>query len=343
MSDALWAAEINCIAPSQAAGRIETSKAFAKDLMHQYQIPTAAFKKVSSISDARAAINDFGFPVVLKADGLAAGKGVFIVESPQEAESALAVLFSKAEGTEIIIEEYLQGWEVSLFAICDGLNYQTTIFSQDHKQLYDHDLGPNTGGMGAIAPVPEADSYLEQIKTNIISPILAAMKAANCPFAGILYCGLMITPQGPKVLEFNCRWGDPEAQAVLALLRTDMIEICDAIQAGKVDRLKLQWQDKHAVAVVLASKGYPDSPVTGFPISIKDDAQINICFAGVTIQAGQLVTSGGRVMTLTALAQDQLAARTQAYEAINNVHFEGMHYRTDIGLRANSLKAMETK
>ena len=162
MSDALRAAGINCIAPSQAAGRIETSKAFAKDLMHQYQIPTAAFKKVSSISDARAAINDFGFPVVLKADGLAAGKGVFIVESPQEAESALAVLFSKAEGTEIIIEEYLQGWEVSLFAICDGLNYQTTIFSQDHKQLYDHDLGPNTGGMGAIAPVPEADSYLEQ-------------------------------------------------------------------------------------------------------------------------------------------------------------------------------------
>ena len=139
------------------------------------------------------------------------------------------------------------------------------------------------------------------------------------------------------------RWGDPEAQAVLALLQTDMIEICDAIQAGKVDRLKLQWQDKHAVAVVLASKGYPDSPVTGFPISIKDDDQINICFGGVTTKSDQLFTSGGRVMTITALAQDQLAARTQAYEAINNVHFEGMHYRTDIGLRANSLKAMETK
>lgn len=343
MSDALREAGIRCTGPSRAAGRIETSKAFAKDIMSGYGIPTAAFRKVRSKSEAVSSLAAFGCPVVLKADGLAAGKGVFIVSSAGEAETALTSLYSHDSAAEVIIEEFLEGWEVSLFAVCDGTNFQTTIFSQDHKQLYDDDLGPNTGGMGAIAPVPAAEPFRAQIETEIIAPVLAAMQAENCPFQGFLYCGLMITAQGPKVLEFNCRWGDPEAEAVLPLLKTDLIDVCEAIETQRVDQLILNWDDRQAVTVVLASRGYPASPETGYPITISSEPDAIVCFAGVQQRAGSLITSGGRVLTVTAIAEDLTSARSKAYSAVQHIVFEGMQYRSDIGTRANSCKTMEIK
>ncbi len=341
LSDALRGAGIKCIGPSRAAGRIETSKAFAKDLMQRFSIPTAAFRKANSRSEAGSALAEFSYPLVLKADGLAAGKGVYIAGNPAEAEAAFDTLFSNSDRTEIILEEFLEGWEVSLFAICDGEHFKTTIFSQDHKQLFDHDMGPNTGGMGAIAPVWEAEPYLQQIESRIISPVLRAMREENCPFCGILYCGLMITAQGPKVLEFNCRWGDPEAQAVLPLLATDLIEICRAIDTKEVDKLELKWHDACSVSVVLASKGYPSEPETGFVITLPADHRNSISFAGVKAREGKLITGGGRVLTVTARGDDREAARRLAYDIVKQIHFEGMQFRTDIGLRSNPPKTME--
>ncbi len=337
LTDFLRASGIRVIGPTQAAGRIETSKAFAKALMKKYSVPTAEYVKAGTYEEACRALVGFNYPVVIKADGLAAGKGVYIADSPEEATEALLFLFQNPSKEGVIIEEYLLGWEVSLFSFCDGRNHVSTIFSQDHKQLYDNDCGPNTGGMGVLAPVPEAEPYRDEIESKIIYPILKAMYAEGCPFTGILYCGLMITSDGPKVLEFNCRWGDPEAEAVLPLLDTDLVDICQAIDRHELDRVHLNWLDRTAVTVVLASRNYPGTPETGYPITLDEGIKSSICYAGVAQKGEGLVNNGGRVMMLTGLGDDLMQAREKVYRDAKKVSFEGMYYRKDIGLRSNKL------
>lgn len=337
LADCLRSNQINCIGPSQASARIETSKIFAKELMRKYHIPTASSVAFHSEEEAIQYIKANPlFPMVIKADGLSAGKGVTIVSTEREALAAVYKAFSP-RNTGILIEEYLQGWEVSLFAISDGVDFQSTLFSQDHKQLNDDDKGPNTGGMGAYCPVPEAEPYRKQIETEIIAPIIAALAEEGCPFAGFLYCGLMITAQGPKVVEFNCRLGDPETQALLPLLENDLADICLAIAEHRVKDLKLQWSKQSSICVVLASHGYPDSFKTDYPITIKGPVDSRIYYSGVAKQNGDLVTNGGRVMSLVAVCNDIGNCRKQVYQDITKVDFIGKTYRSDIALRKNTL------
>lgn len=333
LSDALRAASLNVVAPSMAAARLETSKGFAKELMLCHRIPTARYYKLAKDDELNQACQELGFPLVLKADGLAAGKGVIIASNPEEASSAYLTLANNGQG--VIAEEYLTGWEVSLFAITDGVSFQTTVFAQDHKQLCDHDTGPNTGGMGAYAPVPEAEPYRREIETRIVAPVLQAMRDIGCPYQGILYIGLMITKDGPKVVEFNCRWGDPEAQVVLPLLETELSEICSAIVNCKVDKLKLKFKTTTALAVVLASAGYPFEYQQGTPIHIANQVMDKVLFSGVAASEKGLVTAGGRVLCLTCLGSTLAEAREIAYQNLKLVHFEGHTYRKDIGLRTN--------
>jgi len=234
-----------------------------------------------------------------------------------------------------VVEEYLKGWEVSLFVITDGKDFKTTIFSQDHKQLGENDTGPNTGGMGAFAPVKEAEPYRKQIEEQIVAPILEGLKAEGYPYKGFLYCGLMITQEGPKVLEFNCRLGDPETQAILPLLQTSFTEVCYAILNNKVSDLKLEWSPQSSVCVVLASQGYPGTFPTGFPVIINSPITSKIFFAGVENKDGQLITSGGRVLSLVALGKNLSEARRKVYQDINKVNFTGKYFRRDISLRKN--------
>ncbi|MDD4224390.1 MAG: phosphoribosylamine--glycine ligase [Candidatus Cloacimonetes bacterium] len=331
-ADTLSEAGIPCVGPSQAAARIESSKIFAKDLMARHHIPTASCRCFPDTAAAREYILSLQkFPIVIKADGLSAGKGVTIATTEEEAIQALSALSGK-----IVVEEFLSGWEVSLFAITDGESFQTTLFAQDHKQLLDGDAGPNTGGMGAYCPVPEAEPYRKRIEDSVIAPILKAMRDEGCPYRGFLYCGLMITPQGPKVLEFNCRLGDPETQALLPLLETPFTEVCEAILEKRVKDLNLVWSDQSSVCVVLASRGYPGKYRTGYPLTFKA-SQCLIRFSGVTKTDAGLVTSGGRVMALVGLGKDTDEARRRVYRDIETVEFEGKHYRRDIALRKNVL------
>lgn len=349
LADRLRELDIPCVGPSQAAARIETSKIFAKHLMQKYSIPTAAFFHTFSLDEALSyCAVDCKYPAVIKADGLAAGKGVIIVRDAIEARSALETLMGvQTDGRAynspskpqkgVVIEEYLSGWEVSLFAITDSQDYVTTLFSQDHKQLLDHDAGPNTGGMGAYAPVPEAEPYRSEIESRIISPVLAALRDEGCPFSGILYCGLMITAEGAKVIEFNCRFGDPETQALLPLLDTDLVEICQAIVTGQVRDLKLHWRDQSCVAVVMASGGYPGNFAKGYVLKIPASLESRLFYSGVESKDDMLVSSGGRVLCVSATGPDKDSARAQAYRDIDQIHFQNMHFRKDIGLRKNDL------
>jgi len=333
LSNSLNAEGIPCVGPSQEAARIESSKIFAKTLMTKYHIPTASYVAFEDKDQALAYVRYMGtYPLVIKANGLAAGKGVIIADSQKEAENAIQNL-----GNKIVVEEYLKGWEVSLFVITDGKDYKTTIFSQDHKQLGENDTGPNTGGMGAFAPVKEAEHYREQIEKQIIAPTLEALNAEGCPYRGFLYCGLMITADGPKVLEFNCRLGDPETQAILPLLQTSFTDICYAILNNKVSDLELQWSPQSSVCVVLASQGYPGTFPTGFSIIIKSSINSKIFYAGVENRDGQLITSGGRVLSLVALGKNLSEARRKVYKDVNKVDFNGKYFRRDISLRKNKL------
>jgi len=342
LSDYLRAGGIKVIAPSQKAGRIETSKIFAKELMQRYQIPTAKHVSVSDYESALERLDMFTLPVVIKADGLAAGKGVVICFTKADAIKELsALLVDKSlgeAGSRVIIEEYLEGWEVSLFAITDGDSFCTTIFAQDHKQLYNDDKGPNTGGMGAYAPVPAAEEYRKEIEDSIIAPILAALKMEDSLYQGILFCGIMITPQGPKVIEFNCRLGDPETQAILPLLETDLVQICDAIEQHKVSALQVAWKTDTSVCVVLTSEGYPRKPNTGHPIFIPSITSATVYYAGVCDINGILCNCGGRVLNVVGIADDIDTARAMAYNEIKGIEFYGKYYRNDIGLRINKFK-----
>ena len=343
--DALEEIGIPCFGPSAAAAQIEGSKVFSKNLMKKYGIPTAAYEVFESADDAREYIKTCDLPIVIKADGLALGKGVLICMTREEAEDGLREIMEDkvfgASGNRVVIEEFLEGPEVSVLSFTDGKVVVPMVSSMDHKRIGDNDTGLNTGGMGTVAPNPyyTADVAAECMET-IFLPTINAMNAEGRTFKGCLYFGLMITKNGPKVIEYNCRFGDPETQVVLPLLETDLFEIMQAVAAGELDKVDVKFKDAHACCVILASNGYPKKYATGFPMTLpeqpKHDAEIYI--AGAKIKDGVLVTGGGRVLGVTAVADTLETAVKYAYEAAADVKFEGAYMRHDIGQRALQCK-----
>ena len=340
MADALRTAGIRCFGPSQAAAQVESSKSFSKDFMLRHAIPTARHATFELLQEAQDHLDEVSYPVVIKASGLAAGKGVFLPESRAEAKAILEqVMGGKVlgeAGKQVVIEERLSGPEISLMAFSDGKMVVPMLPAQDHKRLLDDDLGPNTGGMGAYAPAPVFTTELqEEALETVLKPAIRGLSDEGMPFVGVLYAGLMLTPAGLRVLEFNCRFGDPETQAVLPLLETDLLEIVDACVEGHLDQVDIRWKTGAAVCVVLASRGYPDKPQTGDRINISDLPTAVICFqAGTRSQDGQLLTAGGRVLGLTAQAQDLESAVKLAYANVEKIHFEGRQFRHDIARKA---------
>ncbi len=347
-ADYLGKINIPVVGPNKIAAQLESSKTFSKKLMAKYNIPTAKYRVFTTIQDAGNYLNNIIYPTVIKADGLAAGKGVIIAYNKKEAQDALYQLMEQQvlgeSGKKIIIEDFLQGWETSIFAITDGKDYKLTIFSQDHKKLLDEDKGPNTGGMGAYAPVDKAAQYLNDVDQKVFKPLFAALKTEGIDYKGFLYAGLMITNEGPKVLEFNCRLGDPETQVLLPLLDIDFFDICETIINQQVKNLHLKWLPYYAVNVVLSSQGYPGKYPKNIPIFINESlfehSDTEIYFAGVSQNHSSkddnnnLVTSGGRVLSLTVLSDSVTTARSKVYQLIDLIKFEGMYYRKDIASQA---------
>jgi len=328
--------DLAVIGPSKLAAEIEGSKVFAKMFMKKYHIPTAGFKVFDEIVPALTYILEKEFPLVIKVDGLAAGKGVFICDNYTETETILnhimhQNMFGDA-GSQVVIEEYLRGEEASLFAFTDGEHFVSTILSQDHKQLLDDDHGPNTGGMGAYAPALFTKDLKKKIDEKVIAPTLKGMRKERRTFRGILYAGVMLTENGPQVLEFNCRLGDPETQVILPLLDNDLIDVCEAILNKSINEVELKWKDRSAVNVVIASGGYPGAYEKGFPIKgldkVSDDALV--FFAGVKKEKDSLLTNGGRVLSLTVLGNDLRDAQEKVYKEVEKVSFANSYYRTDI-------------
>lgn len=341
IADALTGAGIRCFGPHQAAARIEASKAFAKDFMARHRIPTARYATFHQLTDALAYIETLNSPFVIKASGLAAGKGVILPETLEEAKTVLREILEDgvfgAAGQQVVIEERMSGPEVSLMAFTDGKTIVPMVAAQDHKRIFDDDQGPNTGGMGAYAPAPifTPDLLIESVE-KILKPAISGLRAEGTPFVGVLYAGLMLTPDGIRVVEFNCRFGDPETQVILPLLETDLVEIAEACIEGKLAETEIRWRDQSAVCVVLAAKGYPGKVESGQMVSIGALPGNAICFhAGAKRNAaGQLITSGGRVFGVTAWAPDLASAVKSAYKAVDEIHFDGAQYRTDIAARA---------
>lgn len=344
--DQFRAKRLPIFGPSRAAAEIETSKAFSKSLMLDAGVPTARARTCNSLEDARRAIDELGAPVVVKASGLAAGKGVIVCASPEEGLVAARYMLEQGAfgdaGRTVLIEEFMEGEELSLFAITDGERAIPMVPAQDHKRLLDGDHGPNTGGMGAYAPVSLLDAHsipVDAVLDRIIYPTLSALRSRNAPFTGLLYAGLMITNSGPKVVEFNCRFGDPETQAVLPAMAAD-VSLTTLLQTvARGDRLDEGVRisaERHAVTTVLAAQGYPDKPRAGDPIDLPDQAPADtlIFHAGTKRDAdGKLVTSGGRVLTVTGLGESMAEARQRSQKAAALVQFAGKQYRTDIGWR----------
>lgn len=332
-ADAVAARGIAVFGPSAAAARIEGSKAFAKEVMTAAGVPTAAAVAVSSVSGIDDALDICGAPYVVKDDGLAAGKGVVVTDDRVVALAhARAVLEG---GHPVLVEEYLSGPEVSLFAVCDGARAVPLLPAQDFKRLADGDQGPNTGGMGAYAPLDWApEGLVAQVQRRVLDPVLAELAARGAPFAGLLYAGLVLTASGPKVIEFNCRFGDPETQVVLELLRSPLGELLAAAAAGNLGTVPaLTWRDGSAVTVVVAAQGYPAAPVLDDEITGAD--QDGILHAGTRLdQAGRVVSSGGRVLSATAVGPDLRTAREQAYRLVSGIGLRGAQYRTDIAAAA---------
>lgn len=338
--DSLSAKGIRCFGPRQAAARIESSKAFAKDFMRRHQIPTARYAIFYDFGDAARFVDSVDYPIVIKASGLAAGKGVILPETMDEAKATLkSILIEKSfgdAGNEVVIEERLTGQEVSLMAFSDGTCVVPMLPAQDHKRLLDGDEGPNTGGMGAYAPAPIFTAALmNEAVELVLKPAVHGLKSEGTPFVGVLYAGLMLTSNGIRVLEFNCRFGDPETQVVLPLLETDLLEIAEACVNGTLQDMDIRWKNGTAVCVVLASKGYPEKVETGKLVKIEELPEDVVCFhAGTTRYPRQIGTSGGRVLGLTAWANDLESAVKKAYSNIGRISFEGMQYRKDIAHRA---------
>jgi phosphoribosylamine---glycine ligase len=340
--DALEDAEIAAFGPHGAAAQIEGSKLFAKQLMEEAGVPTASHTVLRSREEALDHLSCASYPAVLKADGLAAGKGVIICGSEAEAREAAEVFFTERRfgDTQVVIEEFLEGEELSVLALCDGENVLPLAPAQDYKRIRDGDEGPNTGGMGSYSPVPGFEhAEIERIAERVHRPIVEAMKRRGTPYHGVLYAGLMLTEAGPKVLEFNCRFGDPETQAVLPRLRSDLLALCLATRtAGGLAGLHADFGDDWAVTVVLASAGYPASSSKGDPISGLERAAslegVELTHAGTARRDGEVVTAGGRVLNVTGLGPTAADARRRAYDAAELISFDGRQLRTDIAARA---------
>jgi phosphoribosylamine--glycine ligase len=345
ISDYLRNSGFKVFGPSQKAAQIEAHKSFAKKLMKKYNIPTSDFIEFSSdeYETAISYLKKSKYPLVIKADGLAAGKGVLICYNFDEAERSLKEMFVDkvfgASGEKVVIEEFMEGEEASILVITDGTDFISLPSSQDHKRIGDNDTGKNTGGMGAYSPAPVVtNELLSLIESKIIKPTLAGMRNEGFPFSGCLYAGLMITKEGPKVVEFNCRFGDPETQVVLPLLKGDFLKLLYSSAIGKLDKTSVHYEDACAVCIVAASKGYPDSYKKGFEITGWDinDKRIIVYHAGTDEVDGKVITSGGRVLGVTAILNknDLREAREKAYDAIKQIHFKGIYYRKDIAVKA---------
>lgn len=339
MVDALEAAGVRAFGPRANAAVIEGSKSFAKDLMKKYGIPTAEYAVFEDSGEAAAYIREKGAPIVVKADGLALGKGVTVAMTEEDAVAAVkdAVdggTFGKA-GARVVIEEYLTGPEVSVLAFVDGKTLKTMPSAQDHKRAYDHDEGPNTGGMGAFSPSRfYTEAVAAECMEKIFQPTVAAMAAEGRRFQGVLYFGLMLTPKGPRVIEYNARFGDPETQAVLSRLDSDLYDIFNAVIDGRLDEMDIRWKDEAACCVVMASGGYPKSYAKGKPITGLDRVQDSFIYhAGTAVKDGQTVTNGGRVLGVTATAPTLEEAIQKAYGDVHRISFENAHFRNDIGVK----------
>jgi len=330
---------IPCFGPDAKAAIIEGSKAFSKDLMKKYNIPTATYEIFTEIDKALEYVKNCPIPAVIKADGLALGKGVIIAQSREEAVEAVTDMMANAKfgksGSTVVIEEFLTGPEVSVLAFTDGKVVKPMVSSMDHKRAGDNDTGLNTGGMGTVAPNPYYTAQIaEQCMKEIFLPTIAAMNAEGRTFKGCLYFGLMLTPNGPKVIEYNCRFGDPETQVVLPLLESDLLTIMQATTNGTLADTEVKFADKHACCVVTASAGYPLSYKKGFEITMTEEAEKATFVAGAKLENGKLLTSGGRVTGTTAIADSLADAIKEAYRMADGVQFEGAYRRSDIGQRA---------
>ncbi len=331
LADAARAAGIPCFGPSKAAAQLEASKDFAKQVMRDAGVPTARFFTCKTREEIEKALDEFGAPYVVKHDGLAAGKGVVVTDNRDFAiEHAL-------QSSQVVIEEFLDGPEVSLFGISDGHNIVAMQPAQDFKRALDGDLGPNTGGMGAYSPLPWApDEIIEETLTQVLNPTIREMEARGTPFVGLLYAGLAITHKGTKVIEFNARFGDPETEVLLPRLKTPLAQLLLKAATGKLAGETLEWSDESAVTVVLASEGYPANPVTGEPITgISPVPGSSVFHAGTTLRDGILHSSGGRVLAVTGMGADLTEARNKAYRVISAITLHGSHYRSDIALNAS--------
>jgi phosphoribosylamine--glycine ligase len=337
--DALEEAGVSAFGPRKAAAEIESSKIFAKTLMEIYSIPTAAWRAFTQADEAIAYIRETGAPIVVKADGLALGKGVAVSATVEEAVAAVRDMMVnnrfQGAGSRVVIEEYMTGPEVTVLVFTDGQTLVPMPSSRDHKPVFDGNKGPNTGGMGAVAPAPGYTPELAALcESSIFLPTIRALAAEGRPFQGVLYFGLMLTEQGPRVVEYNARFGDPEAQAVLMLLESDLLEILLATRNGALDRLDIRWRAAASCCVVLASGGYPGAYKTGLPIrGLPEDSADRVVFhAGTAREGDNFVTKGGRVLGVTARATTPEEARLAAYETAKGIAFDGVHMRHDIGL-----------
>ena len=340
--DDLEAAGIKAFGPSRAAAQLEGSKGFTKDLCRSNRIPTAAYERFRAAEPAKAYVRARGAPIVIKADGLAAGKGVIVAQNLAEAEAAIDMMLGGGlgdAGAEVVVEEFLDGEEASFFALCDGDTAIPLASAQDHKRAFDGDTGPNTGGMGAYSPAPIVDAAMSaRVMGEIVLPTLAAMKAMGTPFKGVLYAGLMITAEGPKLIEYNVRFGDPECQVLMLRLMSDLVPALLASRDGVLKSLDLRWYREAALTVVMAARGYPGSYAKGSVIDGLDDAAavegVEIFHAGTKTEGGRILANGGRVLNVSALGGTVREARARAYEAISRIRWPEGFYRHDIGWRA---------
>ncbi len=347
LADELMKRGVMVFGPVKAGAELEASKTFTKKLLVDHQIPTAKAAAFTSYKKALAYIHEEGAPIVIKADGLAAGKGVTVCENIKQAEQALdeamkKKVFGKA-GARVLIEECLVGEEASVLAFVDGENIVPMVSAQDHKRIFDGDQGPNTGGMGAYSPAPVVTKKMdEEILEKILKPTVAALRSMGITYRGVLYAGLMITKDGPKVIEYNCRFGDPETQVVLPRLKTDFVNVCMAVAQGKLSHLKIEWDDRPAACVVMAAKGYPGSYPKGQEISGLEEAgklpNSMVFHSGTALKNGAITTNGGRVLCVTGIGTTIEKAVQRAYETLEVIHFEGAQFRKDIAWRALNRK-----
>lgn len=337
-------AGLKIFGPSKEASQLEGSKSFSKHMMSKFQIPTADYHVFSNVNEAKHYVCEAEMPIVIKADGLAAGKGVFICETSQEGVDALNQIMAEGifgeAGTKVVIEEMLEGQELSILALSDGKTILPLASSQDHKRAYDHDKGPNTGGMGAYSPCPQIpDAKIKDAVSQTVKPLIEGMAAEGKPYKGILYAGLMMTASGPYVLEYNCRFGDPETQAVLPRLKTDLLKLMTEIASGRLETTDLEWDERSCLSVVLASGGYPGHYDKGFVISgldrLRNEKDLLVFHAGTSKnEAGDFITSGGRVLAVSGLGKSLKEASDLVYNHISKIEFKDRFYRKDIGKKA---------